>query len=63
MSLEKKIKDLSTHSKKNLNTAKATKVAIKKIEIMADQVATIASITLLLLALLVPLVCPKIPRN
>ncbi len=36
LSLEKKINELSIHSKRNIETAKANRVAIKKIETMAD---------------------------
>ena len=46
LSLEKKIDELSIHSKGNIETAKANRVATKKIETMADRVAAMASITL-----------------
>lgn len=36
LSLEKKIDELSNHSKRNIKTAKANRVATKKIETMAD---------------------------
>ncbi len=45
-SLEKKIDELSILSKGNNKTAKANRVATKKIETMADRVAAMASITL-----------------
>lgn len=46
LSLKKKIKNLYTHLEKNIDTIKANKVAIKKIEIMANWTAIMVSITL-----------------
>lgn len=58
--LKKEIQDLSTHSKKNINITKATKVIIKKIKLVANQVAVIISI---ILSLSSPLSLANIFKN
>ena len=45
LALEKKIEELSAHSKGNIQTAKANRAATKKIETMADRVAAMAATT------------------
>lgn len=43
VALEKRIEELTTHSKGNTQINKANQLAVKKIEIMADQVAAMAA--------------------
>ena len=43
LALEKQIKELTTHSKGNIQANKANRAATKKIETMADRVAAMAA--------------------